>query len=102
MSNVTEGIWEFATLRGAAFGRAKLLLSRTSGTDTRLSRSFALPIPGHHHVTRDDRYCGACSAVACLMTKSTNSWHSKKPRHMLCPCPSAIFTCAEPPAALYR
>jgi len=47
-----EGVREFETLKSTVFGRARLLPSRALMPRNRLSRSFALPIPGHPQKTR--------------------------------------------------
>ncbi len=41
---------EFDMLKLTAFGRARLLTSRASVAGNRLSRSFALPIPGNSQI----------------------------------------------------
>jgi len=48
--NIGEGVREFQTLESTVFGRARLLPSHALVPRIRLSRSFALPIPGHPHI----------------------------------------------------
>ncbi len=50
ITNLLEGVREFETLKSVIFGRARLQSSRALVPRTWLSRSFALPIPGHLHL----------------------------------------------------
>ncbi len=49
-SSRCKGVREFETLEPTVFGRARLPPSRALVRRIRLSRTFALPIPGHPHL----------------------------------------------------